>query len=62
MKKKFIFLASWSIREPLWIGAGRPYVRPTDRLSAPQAYQCKITKSTGMATQIQLEVILREIA
>ena len=28
-----------------------PYVRP----SAPQAYQCKITQSTGMATQMQLE-------
>ena len=27
-------------------------------LSAPQAYQCKITQSTGMATQMQLEVIL----
>ena len=58
MKKNSIFIASWPIRELLWIGAGRPYVRPTDRLSAPQAYQCKITKSTGMATQMQLEVIL----
>ena len=26
----------------------------TDRPSAPQAYQCKITQSTGMATQMQL--------
>ena len=33
--------------------------RPTtDRPSAPQAYQCKITQSTGMATQMQLEIIL----
>ena len=30
----------------------------TDRPSAPQAYQCKITQPTGMATQMQLEVIL----
>ena len=58
MKKKSIFLASWPIRELLWIGAGRPHVWPTDCLSAPQAYQCKITKSTVMATQMQLEVIL----
>ena len=27
--------------------------RPTDRPSAPQAYQCKIIQSTGMATQMQ---------
>ena len=58
MKKNSIFLASWSIRGLLWIGAGRPHVWPTDCLSAPQAYQCKITKSTVMATQMQLEVIL----
>ena len=32
--------------------------RPPDHPSAPQAYQCKITLSTGMATQMQLEVIL----
>ena len=31
---------------------------PSDRPSAPQAYQCKITPSTGMETQMQLEVIL----
>ena len=30
----------------------------TDRSSAPQACQCKITQSTGMATQLQLEIIL----
>ena len=30
----------------------------TDRPSAPQAYQCKITQSTGVATQTQLEIIL----
>ena len=30
----------------------------TDRPSAPQAYQWKITQSTGMATQMQLEIIL----
>ena len=29
----------------------------TDRPSAPQACQCKITQSTGMATQMQLKVI-----
>ena len=32
--------------------------RPTDRPSAPQAYQCKITQSTGLVTQMQLAVIL----
>ena len=58
MKKISIFLASWPIRDRLWISAGRPYVWPTDRLSTLQAYQCKITKSTDMATQMQLEVIL----
>ena len=31
---------------------------PADRPSAPHAYQCKITQSTGMTTQMQLEVIL----
>ena len=30
--------------------------RPPPRPSAPQAYQCKITQSTGMATQMELEV------
>ena len=36
----------------------QPPARPSDRPSAPQAYQCKITQSTGMATQMQLKVIL----
>ena len=37
----------------------RPTDRPPERPSiTTQAYQCKITQSTGMATQIQLEVIL----
>ena len=31
-----------------------------DRPPAPQVYQCKITKSTGMATRMQLEVILED--
>ena len=35
-----------------------PYLRNHPRNFAPQAYQCKITQSTGMATQMQLEVIL----
>ena len=39
-----------------------PYVRPIDPLtdcpSAPQAYQCKITQSTGIVTQMQLKLIL----
>ena len=34
------------------------HLPPADRLSAPQAYQCKITQSTSVATQIQREVIL----
>ena len=36
----------------------QPTVRSSDRPSAPQAYHCKVTQSTGMATQMQLEVIL----
>ena len=32
--------------------------RPSDHQSATQAYQCKITQSTGMTTQMQLEAIL----
>ena len=36
----------------------RPSARPRGRPSAPQAYQRKITQSTGMVTQMQLEVIL----
>ena len=50
-------------------GSGEPWVRKwgnlpyTDRPTAqatvrPQEYRCKITQSTGMATQMQLEVIL----
>ena len=54
------WVRKWSnlpIRENLVITW--PYTaRPRDRPSAPQAYQCKISQSTGMATQMQLEVIL----
>ena len=35
----------------------RPPPRPTDRPFAAQAYQCKITQSTGIATQMQLKVL-----
>ena len=38
----------------------RPTARPPERPSAPQAYQGKIAQSTGMATQMQVEVILTE--
>ena len=31
-----------------------------DRPPAPQVFQCKITKSTGMATRMQLEAILED--
>ena len=31
--------------------------RASDRPSTPQAYQCKITQSIGMATQMQLKVL-----
>ena len=31
--------------------------RPKDRPSAPQAYQCEIIQSKGMATQMQLKVL-----
>ena len=36
----------------------QPTDRPPDCPSAPQAYQCKITQSTAMATQLQLKVEL----
>ena len=35
----------------------RPTDRPPYRPSALQAYQCKITPSTGLATQMQLKVL-----
>ena len=41
--------------EKIWLSLDRT---PIDRPSAPQAYQCKITQSTDMVTQMQLEVIL----
>ena len=41
----------------------RPPVSPTDRPSASQAYQCKITQSTGMASYMQFKVLFgKEIA
>ena len=58
------WVTKWSnlpIRENLlitWPYTDRPTACPSDRPSAPRAYQCKITQSTGMATQVQLEVIL----
>ena len=33
------------------------HLPPADRPSTPQAYQCKITQSTGVATQMQREVV-----
>ena len=52
----------WKSTHPRKFGNHVTVHRPPDRLpncpSAPQAYQCKITQSTGMATQMQLEVIL----
>ena len=42
----------------MWPYSARPPASPRDRPFAPQAYQCKIYQSTGMATQMQLEVIL----
>ena len=52
MGKKIWYLC---IREILVVT--RPYVRPNARPSAPQAHQCEITQSTGMATQMQLKVL-----
>ena len=48
----------WKSTHPRKFGNHVTVHRPPDRPSAPQAYQCKITQSTGMATQMQLEVIL----
>ena len=45
------------IRENLVITDRTPTAGPPNRLSAPQAYQCKIIQSTGMATQMQLKVL-----
>ena len=47
----------WSSPHPRNFG-NHVIVRPTDRPSAPQAYQSKIIQSTGMSTQTQLEVFL----
>ena len=33
-----------------------PQVRPLTRPSVQQVYQCKMTQSTGIATQMELEV------
>ena len=44
----------WSATHPRKFGNHVTAHRPT----APQAYQCKISQSTGMATQMQLEVML----
>ena len=45
----------WSTTHPTKFGNRTPTDRPTVRTTE---YQCKITQSTGMATQMQLEVIL----
>ena len=39
-----------------WVGKFG-YLCIREFLSAPQAYQCKITQSTGMPTQMQLKVL-----
>ena len=44
--------------EKIWQSSDRTPARPQDRPFAQQANQCKITQSAGMATQMQLEVIL----
>ena len=42
-----------------WVGKfGYLWIR--EFLSTPQAYQCKITQSTGMPTQMKLEIFLPE--
>jgi len=48
--KKVSYFGSQTLNE-------RASERASDRPSAPQAYQCKITESTGMATQLQLKVL-----
>ena len=35
----------------------RPPAGPTDHPSAPQAYQCQTTQSTGIETQMQLKIL-----
>ena len=42
---------------PLLLVFRAPPDRATDRLSAPQEYQFKVSQSAGMATQMKLEVI-----
>ena len=56
--RKWSYLPIWENLVITWPCTDRHTDRPSDRPSAPQAYQCKITRSTGMATQIQIEVIL----
>ena len=55
--RKWSNLPIWENLVIRWRYTDRPPF-PSDRPSAPQAYQCKITPSTGMETQMQLEVIL----
>ena len=58
MGKKWSNLPIWENLEITWPYTACPPARPRDRSFAPQAYQCKITQSTGMATEMQLEAIL----
>ena len=48
----------WYSTHPRNFGIKSHDLRPIARPSALQAYQFKITQSTGMATQMYLEVIL----
>ena len=47
----------WQSTHPRKFGIHVTVHRASDRPSAPQAYQCKITQSKGMATQMQLKVL-----
>ena len=47
------------VKYPSWWSPDRtPTARPPESPSAPQAYQCKIIQSTGMATEMQLKFYL----
>ena len=56
VNKSRVFAHAKHASRVLWVRKCHCHVtvHPTDNPSAPKAYQCKITQSTGMAIQMQL--------
>ena len=55
--QSLIAMEMWYSTHPKNFGNHVTVHRESERPSAPQADQCKITQSTGMATQIELKVL-----